>query len=45
QLGFALGYYCQWRSKNRSHRKKWGDWVTCLSLAILALGPLFNYLQ
>ncbi|PND94838.1 hypothetical protein C1I57_32970, partial [Escherichia coli] len=25
QLGFALGYYCQWRSKNRSHRKKWGD--------------------
>ncbi len=32
-------------AKNRSHRKKWGDWVTCLSLAILALGPLFNYLQ
>lgn len=45
QLGFALGYYCQWRSKNRSQRKKWGEWVTCLSLAILAQGPLFNYLQ
>lgn len=45
QLGFALGYYCHWCRKNRNQRKKWGDWVTCLSLAILAQGPLFNYLQ
>ncbi|EGM8094424.1 TPA: hypothetical protein JLP25_003518 [Escherichia coli] len=45
QLGFALGYYCQWRSKNRSQRQKWGEWGTCLSLAILAQGPLFILLQ
>src|SRR5699024_12216506 len=35
QLGFALGYYCQWRSKNRSQRKKWGEWVMCLSFVTL----------
>ena len=45
QVGFALGYYCHWCRKNRSQRQKWGEWVTCLSLAILAQGPLFNYLQ
>lgn len=45
QLGFALGYYCQWCSKNRSQGQKWVEWGTCLSLAILAQGPLFNYLQ
>ncbi|HHM0336582.1 TPA: hypothetical protein ACRCC5_002579, partial [Escherichia coli] len=45
QLGFALGYYCQWRSKNRSQGQKWVEWGTCLNLAILAQGPLFNYLQ
>lgn len=25
QLGFALGYYCQWRSKNRSQIRKWSE--------------------
>ncbi|TGB78656.1 hypothetical protein [Escherichia sp. E4702] len=37
QLGFALGYYCQWRSKNRSQRKKWGEWVMCLSFVTLGM--------
>lgn len=45
QLGFALGYYCQWRGKNRSQRLKWSELGTCLSLAILAQGPLFILLQ
>ncbi|HAH2965197.1 TPA: hypothetical protein GF626_14970 [Escherichia coli] len=37
QLGFALGYYCQRRSKNRSQRKKWGEWVMCLSFVTLGM--------
>lgn len=45
QLGFALVYYCQWCSKNRSQGQKWVEWGTCLSLAILAQGPLFKYFK
>ncbi|EFD0974856.1 hypothetical protein [Escherichia coli] len=37
QLGFALGYYCHWRSKNRSQRLKWGEWGTCLSFVTLGM--------
>ncbi|MBY7220581.1 hypothetical protein K6716_18965 [Escherichia marmotae] len=37
QFGFALGYYCQWRSKNRSQRQKWGEWVACLSFVSLGM--------
>lgn len=37
QLGFALGYYCQWRSKNRSQIRKWSEWVTCLSFVTLGM--------
>ena len=31
QLGFALGYYCQWCSKNRCQIRKLSEWGTCLS--------------
>ena len=37
QLGFALGYYCQWRSKNRSQIRKWSEWGTCLSFVTLGM--------
>ncbi|EJM9603496.1 TPA: hypothetical protein ACN607_002894 [Escherichia albertii] len=37
QLGFALGYYCQWRGKNRSQRNKWSEWVMCLSFVTLGM--------
>ena len=37
QFGFALGYYCQWRSKNRSQIRKWSEWVTCLSFVTLGM--------
>ena len=37
QLGFALGYYCQWCSKNRSQRWKWGGWGMCLSFVTLGM--------
>ncbi|ENK6897087.1 hypothetical protein AB3039_001558 [Escherichia albertii] len=37
QLGFALGYYCQWRGKNRSQRNKRGEWVMCLSFVTLGM--------
>lgn len=37
QLGFALGYYCQWRSKNRSQGQKWSEWGTCLSFVTLGM--------
>ena len=37
QLGFALGYYCQWRSKNRSQIRKWSEWGTCLSFVTLSM--------
>ncbi len=37
QLGFALGYYCQWRSKNRSQMRKWSEWGTCLSFVTLGM--------
>ena len=36
QLGFALGYYCQWR-KNRSQIRKWSEWGTCLSFVTLGM--------
>ncbi|WP_123003182.1 hypothetical protein [Escherichia coli] len=37
QLGFALGYYCQWHSKNRSQMRKWSEWGTCLSFVTLGM--------
>lgn len=37
QLGFALGYYCQWRSKNRSQIRKWSEWGTSLSFVTLGM--------
>ena len=37
QLGFALGYYCHWCSKNRSQRLKLGEWGTCLSFVTLGM--------
>ncbi|HGC4484842.1 TPA: hypothetical protein ACIYMX_002283, partial [Escherichia coli] len=37
QLGFALGYYCQWRSKNRCQIRKWSEWGTCLSFVTLGM--------
>ncbi|EJZ0948970.1 hypothetical protein OM304_15360 [Escherichia albertii] len=37
QLGFALGYYCQWCGKNRSQRNKRGEWVRCLSFVTLGM--------
>ncbi len=37
QLGFELGYYCQWRSKNRSQIRKWSEWGTCLSFVTLGM--------
>ncbi|HBD0352415.1 TPA: hypothetical protein KGM06_000311 [Escherichia coli] len=37
QLGFALGYYCQWRSKNRCQIRKLSEWGTCLSFVTLGM--------
>ena len=37
QLGFALGYYCQWCSKNRCQIRKLTEWGTCLSFVTLGM--------
>ena len=37
QLGFALGYYCQWCSKNRCQIRKLSEWGTCLSFVTLGM--------